>query len=35
MLSGIVTISRYPRAAHVKAKAMPVLPLVGSTLTVS
>ncbi len=30
-LSGIVTISRYPRAAATKAKAMPVLPLVGST----
>ncbi len=35
MLSGIVTISLYPRAAQVKARAIPVLPLVGSTITVS
>ena len=34
MLSGMVTISRYPRAAQVKARAIPVLPLVGSTTTV-
>ena len=35
MLSGIVTINRYPRAAQVKARPMPVLPLVGSIIKVS
>ncbi|MBT9162661.1 MAG: hypothetical protein DDT27_01220 [Dehalococcoidia bacterium] len=35
MVSGMVRISRYPRAAQTKARAMPVLPLVGSTITVS
>ena len=31
---GIVNISRWPRAAHTNASAIPVLPLVGSTITV-
>ncbi|MNV37914.1 hypothetical protein D3C71_1294490 [compost metagenome] len=35
IVSGIVRISRYPRAAATKARAMPVLPLVGSIRTVS
>ena len=35
MLSGMVTTRRYPRAAHVNASAIPVLPLVGSITTVS
>ena len=34
MVSGMVRISRYPRAAATIAKAIPVLPLVGSTSTV-
>ena len=34
MLSGIVKISRYPLAAQTKARAIPVLPEVGSTSTV-
>ena len=33
MLSGIVTINRYPRAAQVNASPIPVLPLVGSMIT--
>src|SRR6188768_3406528 len=35
MLSGMVRMSLYPLAAHTNASAMPVLPLVGSTMTVS
>ena len=35
MLSGIVKMQRYPFAAQTKARAMPVLPLVGSTITLS
>ena len=35
MLSGMVRISLYPLAAHTNASAMPVFPLVGSTMTVS
>ena len=35
MLSGITRISFSPLAAATKASAMPVLPLVGSTMTVS
>ncbi len=31
IVSGIVSVSRYPLAAHTNASAMPVLPLVGST----
>jgi hypothetical protein len=34
MLSGMVTISLSPLAAQVNANPMPVLPLVGSTITV-
>jgi hypothetical protein len=33
--SGIVSISLYPLAAQTNARAIPVLPLVGSTMTVS
>jgi hypothetical protein len=32
MLSGMVTISLYPRAAAVNASPIPVLPLVGSMI---
>ena len=32
MVSGIVMISLYPRAAAANARAMPVLPLVPSTI---
>jgi hypothetical protein len=32
IVSGIVRISRYPRAAQTKASAIPVLPLVGSMM---
>ena len=35
MVSGIVSTQWMPRAAHTIASAMPVLPLVGSTITVS
>ena len=35
MVSGIVRTHLMPRAAHTIARAMPVLPLVGSTMTVS
>ncbi len=35
MVSGIVRMHGIPRAAHTMARAMPVLPLVGSTITVS
>jgi len=35
MVSGMVRTSLYPLAAQTKARAMPVLPLVGSTITVS
>ena len=35
MVSGIVSVSLYPLAAATKARAMPVLPLVGSMITVS
>src|SRR5689334_609865 len=35
IVSGIVRISLYPRAAATMARAMPVLPLVGSTSTLS
>ena len=35
IVSGMVRTRGYPRAAHTKARAMPVLPLVGSTTTVS
>ena len=34
MLSGMVTVSLYPLAAHVNAKPMPVLPDVGSMISV-
>ncbi len=34
MLSGMTRISGYPLAAQTKARAMPVLPLVGSTIVV-
>ena len=30
MVSGMVSVMAYPRAAATKASAMPVLPLVGS-----
>ena len=33
ILSGIVMITRYPFAAAIAASPMPVLPLVGSTMT--
>jgi hypothetical protein len=35
MLSGMVSTSRYPLTAQMKASPMPVLPLVGSTMRVS
>ncbi len=35
MVSGIVMIRLYPLAAQTKASPMPVLPLVGSTMTES
>ena len=35
IVSGMVRMSLYPRAAATKARAMPVLPLVGSMITVS
>ncbi len=35
MVSGIVRINLYPLAAATNASAMPVLPLVGSMMTVS
>ncbi len=35
IVSGIVRINRYPLAAQTNASAMPVLPEVGSTITVS
>jgi len=35
IVSGMVRISLYPLVAQTKARAMPVLPLVGSTITVS
>ncbi len=35
IVSGMVRISLYPFAAQTKARAMPVLPLVGSMTTVS
>jgi len=33
MVSGMVSVSGMPRAAATKASAMPVLPLVGSTIS--
>ena len=35
IVSGITSVSGYPLAAQTKARAMPVLPLVGSIRTVS
>ena len=35
IVSGMVSTSGMPRAAQTMARAMPVLPLVGSTITVS
>ena len=35
IVSGMVSTHRYPRAAHTIARAIPVLPLVGSTTMVS
>ncbi len=35
IVSGMVRMSLYPLAAQTKARAMPVLPLVGSMITVS
>ena len=35
IVSGMVSTHRYPRAAHTMARAIPVLPLVGSRMIVS
>jgi hypothetical protein len=35
MLSGITIRRRYPRTAHIRARPIPVFPLVGSMMTVS